>query len=100
MTPRTVTPGTVNAGRLTPRTADLSALILLVQAEYLGTPGLRLTASQAARYFGVDRKTCNAVMATLADAGVIGRAADGAYVRWLPRVMGTHPTAAYARHAA
>ena len=85
---------------MTARTLDLSALILLVQSQYLCTPGLRLTATQASRYFGMDRKTCNAVMATLAEAGVVGQAADGRYVRWLPRVMGTHPTAAYARHAA
>jgi hypothetical protein len=85
---------------MTSRTFNLSALILRIQSEYLGTPGLRLTTLQAARYFGVDRKTCNAVLATLAEAGVIGQAADGAYVRWFPRVMGTHPTAAYARHAA
>ena len=85
---------------MTPRTVNLSALILAVQSDYLNTPGLRLTTSQAARYFSLDGDTCSAVLATLADAGVIGRAADGAYVRWLPRVMGTHPTAAYRSHAA
>ena len=85
---------------MTPGTVNLSALILLVQSEYLDTPGLRLSPSQAARYFGLDRKTCNAVLGTLADAGVIGRAPDGAYVRWFPRLMGTHPIAAYAPHAA
>ena len=79
---------------------NLSELILLVQSEYLEAPGLRLTPSQAARYFGLDAETCNAVLATLADAGVIGRAADGAYVRWFPRVMGVHPRAAFAPHAA
>jgi hypothetical protein len=90
----------MTSGTASPRTFTLSALILLVQSAYLGAPGLRLTLPQAARYFGVDRKTVNAVMATLAEAGVIGKDADGAYVRWLPRVMGTHPTAASARHAA
>ena len=85
---------------MTPETVNLSALIVSVQSQYLDTPGLRLSSSQAARYFGLDRKTCDAVLGTLADAGVIGRAADGAYVRWFPRFMGTHPSAAYAPHAA
>ena len=85
---------------MTPRDFSLSDLLLLVQSEYLDQPGLRLTARQAARYFGLEEDVCNAVLAALADSGVIGRAADGAYVRWLPRVMGTHPTAALRPHAA
>jgi len=85
---------------MTPRDFSLSALILLVQSEYLETPGLRLTPRQAARYFGLEEDVCNAVLTALADSGVIGRAADGTYVRWLPRVMGTHPTAALRPHAA
>ena len=83
-----------------PGTANLPALILLVQSDFLNTPGLRLTAAQAARYFGLDGETSRAILTTLSDAGVIGRAADGAYVRWFPRLMGTHPTAAYVTHAA
>ena len=85
---------------MTVGTFGITDLILLVQAEFLDTPGLRLNASQAARYFGLDPDVCNTILVTLADAGVLGRAADGAFVRWLPRVMGTHPTAAYASHAA
>jgi hypothetical protein len=88
------------SGVMTSGTFSASALILLVQSEYLATPGLRLTPAQAARDFGLEPDVCHTILATLADAGVIGRAADGAFVRWFPRVMGVHPTAAYAPHAA
>jgi hypothetical protein len=85
---------------MTPRAHSLSALILLVQSEFLTTPGLRLTSSQASRYFGLDSETCAALLDTLADAGVLGRGSDGTYVRWFPRLMGTHPRASLGVHAA
>ena len=80
---------------MTPVACSLSALILLVQSEYLDTPGLRLTAPQAARYFGLDDDVCSVILTTLVEAGVIGRM-DGAYVRWFPHAMGTHPTGRFA----
>jgi hypothetical protein len=85
---------------MNPAAFSVPALILLVQSEYLDSPGLRLTVSEASRYFGLEPDVCASILTTLAEAGVIGRAGDGAYVRWLPRVMGAHPTAAYAYHAA
>ena len=77
-----------------------AALVLLVQSEYLDRPGLRLTVPEAARYFGLEQDICGVILATLADAGVIGRGTDGAYVRWFPHAMGSHPVAAVRQQAA
>jgi hypothetical protein len=81
---------------MTPGNFSLAALVLLVQTEYLDRPGLRLTPTQAARYFGLEEDICRAILGALAAAGVLGRTADGAFVRWFPRTMGVNPQVAVA----
>jgi len=63
---------------------QIGALILRVQNAFLDAPGLALTPPAASRHFGLDPVTCDAVLATLAEAEVIARTRDGAYVRRRP----------------
>jgi hypothetical protein len=51
-----------------------------VRAEFLEMPGLKLTVSQAQRLWGVDRPTCEAVIADLTEARFLSRTRDGAVV--------------------
>jgi hypothetical protein len=59
----------------------LPALVCRVAAEYREMPGLTLTAAQAARLFGLDARTCAAVLTTLTGRQVLRRTAGGAYRR-------------------
>ncbi len=66
-------------------------LLARIRAEYRQMPGLRLTARQAGRLFGLDPSSCDRVLEELREDGflrrtptglfVIGRAGDGACVR-------------------
>ena len=51
-----------------------------VRAEFLEMPGLKLTVPQAQRLWGVDRPTCEAVIATLTATRFLVRTRDGAFV--------------------
>ena len=62
------------------------ALVMQVQGDFLETPALRLTPRDAEKRFGVDRHTCEAVLGTLVNSGVLARTDDGGYVRFLPRL--------------
>lgn len=52
-----------------------------IQGEYLEMPGLRLTAAQAQRLWGLDRDVCLSLLAALVDVKFLGRTRDGAYIR-------------------
>ena len=52
-----------------------------IQGEFVEMPGLRLTAPQAQRLWGLDRDVCDALLAALVDARFLGRTRDGAFVR-------------------
>ena len=52
----------------------------LVQAEYLEMPGLCLTRPQIRRLWGLDDKTCDALLTQLLAAHVLRRTAHEAYV--------------------
>ena len=52
-----------------------------VQGEYLEMPGLRLTAAQAQRLWGLDRAACDAVLGALVDAKFLFCSRDGAFAR-------------------
>jgi hypothetical protein len=52
-----------------------------IQGEYLEMPGLRLTAAQAQRLWGLDRDVCQALLDALIDAKFLVRTRDGAFVR-------------------
>jgi hypothetical protein len=52
-----------------------------VRGEYLEMPGVRLTAAQAARLFGLEPQVCGDVLAILVAERFLGRTQDGRFVR-------------------
>ena len=59
-----------------------------IQGEFLEMPGLRLTASQAQRLWGLEREVCMALLGALVDARFLQQTRDGAFVR----LEGARPT--------
>ena len=57
-------------------TADL---VRRIRGEYLEMPGLRVTARQAQRLFGLDVITCNEVLACLLQSGFLSYTVDGMF---------------------
>jgi DNA-binding IclR family transcriptional regulator len=64
--------------------SEIVALVMRRQGDFLERPALRLTVRDAERRFGADRETCEAVLGTLVNAGVLARSDDGGYVRFWP----------------
>jgi hypothetical protein len=62
-------------------TAPIREAILRAEGEYREMPGLSLTLAQAARLWGIDRSTCELVLANLIERRVLKRALNGTYVR-------------------
>jgi hypothetical protein len=56
-------------------------VLLRAEGEYREMPGLSLTLPQAARLWGLDRRTCELVMANLVERRILKRAPNGTYVR-------------------
>ena len=56
-------------------------LLVRVEGEYREMPGLNLTASQAERLWGLDRRTCASVLTTLMERRVLKRTASGTYLQ-------------------
>jgi hypothetical protein len=52
-----------------------------VQGEFLEMPGLRLTNAQARKLWGLDAKTCEALLAALVEAKFLFQTRDGAFMR-------------------
>ncbi len=52
-----------------------------IQGEYVEMPGLRLTAAQAQRLWGLERDVCDALLGALVDAKFLAQTRDGAFVR-------------------
>lgn len=52
-----------------------------IQGEFVEMPGLRLTAAQAQRLWGLDRDVCDALLGALIDAKFLSQTRDGAFVR-------------------
>ena len=59
-----------------------------IQGEFVEMPGLRLTAAQARRLWGLERDVCDGLLGALVDAKFLAQTRDGAFVR----VDGAHPT--------
>jgi hypothetical protein len=57
-------------------TADV---VRRIRGEYLEMPGLRVTARQAQRLFGLDAITCDEVLAGLLQSGFLSRTVDGMF---------------------
>ena len=62
-------------------TIDAERLDLRIRAEYLESPGLRLTKRQAQRLWGMDRETCDQVLDHMVRARFLRRRDDDTYVR-------------------
>jgi hypothetical protein len=67
-----------------PSARTLASLITRIQNDFLDSPTLSVTSDQAQRRFNIDRATCDAVLGLLADATVLARTPDGAFVRFFP----------------
>ena len=52
-----------------------------VKGEFLEMPGLRLTEPQARRLWGLDDRSCAALLSALVDANFLFRTRDGAFMR-------------------
>jgi hypothetical protein len=52
-----------------------------MQAEFVEMPGLRLTAAQARRLWGLESDVCAALLGSLVDARFLVQTRDGAFVR-------------------
>ena len=59
----------------------LDDVLRRVQGEFIEMPGLRLTAAQAQRLWGLDRAACDTLLGALVDAKFLFRTRDGAFVR-------------------
>ena len=70
---------------MTTTASRVETLVMRIQGDFLATPALRLSVTQAERRFGLDRPSCEAVLDALADADVLRRSADGTYTRFFPR---------------
>jgi hypothetical protein len=52
-----------------------------IQGEFVEMPGLRLTAAQAQRLWGLERDVCDALLGALVDARFLAQTRDGAFIR-------------------
>lgn len=72
----------------------IETLVTRVQEAFLDRPSLRLSLPQAQMRFDTDAITAEAILEMLADAGVLAKSPDGAYVRAFPqRPPATHRAA-------
>jgi hypothetical protein len=71
---------------MTTTASRVETLVMRIQGDFLATPALHLTVAQAERRFELDRRSCEAVLAALADAHVLRCATDGTYTRFFPRL--------------
>jgi hypothetical protein len=62
-------------------TRELHDLLRRAEGEYREMPGLSLTVLQAARLWGLDSRTCAALLTTLTDRQVLRRTTAGTYLR-------------------
>jgi hypothetical protein len=53
----------------------------IIRGEYVEIPGLRLTKPQAQRLWGLDPRTCDALLDTLVDGRFLRRTRTGGYAR-------------------
>jgi hypothetical protein len=53
----------------------------IVRGEYLEIPGLRLTERQVQRLWGLDSRSCHAILSALLEEDFLKLTADGCFVR-------------------
>jgi len=59
--------------------AVLVNLVQRIREEFEEAPGLRVTVTEAARFWGLDAETCGHVLAQLLASGFLARGGDGRY---------------------
>ena len=64
----------------------LEALIMRMQDDFLKSAALKLTLPEAEERFGVDRVTCEAILAALVDSHVLTLTREATYARFFPRL--------------
>lgn len=52
-----------------------------IQGEFVEMPGLRLTAAQAQRLWGLDRPMCEQLLSSLVNANFLSQTRDGSFIR-------------------
>ena len=52
-----------------------------IQGEFSEMPGLRLTAAQAQRLWGLERAVCDKLLGALVDAKFLSQTRDGAFIK-------------------
>ncbi|HEY7290954.1 MAG TPA: hypothetical protein VH583_14040 [Vicinamibacterales bacterium] len=60
---------------------SIGPLVHHIRAEYLESPGLRLTANQIQRMWRLDATQCESVLAALIDSRFLRRTSEGEFVR-------------------
>ena len=76
----------MSANRLTADAAPAAdgvepRLLQRIKSEFLEMPGLRLTRPQARRLWGLDDRSCAALLASLVDSQFLFQTRDGAFMR-------------------
>ena len=56
-------------------------LVHRIRAEFLEMPGLRMTAGQARRFWGLEEDACEAILSELVRARFLRRTSDGTFTR-------------------
>jgi len=69
------------------RRRQIEELLMRIESEFLDTPGLRLTVSEAERRFAADEITCEAILDALVDSAVLFKTADRVYGRLFPHAV-------------
>jgi hypothetical protein len=69
-------------------TMRIDDVLQRIQGEFVEMPGLRLTAAQAQRLWGLERDLCDALLGALVDAKFLSQTRDGAFIR----MDGARPT--------
>ena len=64
--------------------AQIEALVMRVQNDFLAMPALKLPLGKASHRFGLDIESCRAILDALVDARVLTMTSEGAYVRLVP----------------
>ena len=59
----------------------LHALLVRIEGEFHEMPGMCVTPLQARRLWGLDAATCEFVLATLLDRGIVRKTRRGTYVK-------------------
>jgi hypothetical protein len=62
-------------------TSFLRDVVIRIEGEYREMPGMCVTRPQAQRLWGLDSTTCELVLATLLERGVVRRTSRGMYVK-------------------